>query len=350
MNFTQATTTTMNILLSLLIFFIIHIDGSNGSSFLQCPGFVHLNYKPCSNTNKHVKCRDQRLGHPNLHQLNFMQNLDSDPRIAQSQSHSSSSSSHSSSSLQTRLYAVPTLDNWTITKNGEAIGRVSNHPSPSISDGEMVTTSKLRNASTINAREGLTVITASGSKYKLGRPKATAQGPGPGPGGLAANFFRSGSNNLRNGTEKKNALPQNVVPPKRNTKTDESDKLEGPLVEDWFISFGGELIGIITGHPDKNIIDGDTVTTSRIRNDRNTLKEGDVAITANGSKYVLGKKKRGLPTTLFQNGESSNGSRSVSGMICKYPQIFCHLQCEIYTCFIDLFTYLHRNLIFNLSS
>ena len=155
-------------------------------------------------------------------------------------------STNNSQKSQTQLNAapIPTLDNWTISKNGEAIGRVSNHPSPNIIDGEMVTTSKLRNVNKIQAKEGSTVTTASGSKYKLGKPKSTG-----------VNFFRSGSNNLSNGNsqaavetkkpQQKQSLVNNMSKSvgwsfnnKNSSKSNSPStqaKLEGPLVEDWFI-------------------------------------------------------------------------------------------------------------------
>lgn len=287
--------------------------------------------QPCTNTNKkNHDCNQRHSSSTTMHPLNFMKDIQNS--VVSSYSNPTNNNSEKT---QTQLNAapIPTLDNWTITKSGEAIGRVSNHPSPNIIDGEMVTTSKLRNVNKIQAKEGSTVTTASGSKYKLGKPKSTG-----------VNFFRSGSNNLSNGDsqaasaaveKKKSQQPSQVNNKSKsgggwsfnnnnsNRKNDSKSsntnsptiktKLEGPLVEDWFISFRGELIGIITGHPDKNIIDGDTVTTSKVRNDRKTLKEGDVAVTVNGSKYVLGKKKRGLPTTLFQNREITTASAESNG-------------------------------------
>ncbi len=254
------------------------------------------------------------------------------------------SSSSSLTQLNMAPPPIPTLDNWTISKSGEATGRVSNHPSPNIVDGEMVTTSRLRNVNRIQAREGSTVTTASGSKYKLGKPK-NASGVGS---GIGINLFGSGSKNLEASTgssSRSDSTSNRPTPsPVRSKPTgwgftsggsssssrsnslqgDNTPKLEGPLVEDWFISFRGELIGTITGHPDKNIIDGDTVTTSKITNDRNKLTDGDVVVTVNGSKYVLGRKRRGLPTAMFnrqgQDEEADSGtfnSRRRIGAICK---------------------------------
>ena len=323
MNFTQSSIS--------LLFFVISLYSITCQCSTATSGFVSPSYHKVltqqqqqqqqqqqpqyTNTNQKNHDCNQRHSSSTMHPLNFMKDI---------QNSVSSYSTNNSQKSQTQLNAapIPTLDNWTISKNGEAIGRVSNHPSPNIIDGEMVTTSKLRNVNKIQAKEGSTVTTASGSKYKLGKPKSTG-----------VNFFRSGSNNLSNGNsqaavetkkpQQKQSLVNNMSKSvgwsfnnKNSSKSNSPStqaKLEGPLVEDWFISLRGELIGIITGHPDKNIIDGDTVTTSKITSDRKTLKEGDVAVTVNGSKYVLGKKKRGLPTTLFQNREVSSASAQSNG-------------------------------------
>ncbi|CAJ1950064.1 unnamed protein product [Cylindrotheca closterium] len=62
---------------------------------------------------------------------------------------------------------TPRLENWELTKDGEVIGSVFNHPS--LPDGEPVRTSALVNP--MGARDGITVNTKSGSRYKLGTKK-----------------------------------------------------------------------------------------------------------------------------------------------------------------------------------
>jgi hypothetical protein len=67
-----------------------------------------------------------------------------------------------------RLFmGIPTLDKWKIMPNGSVIGTVRNHPS--ISDGDVITTSPIKNPNAAN-RQAI-VTTASGSKYKLLEPR-----------------------------------------------------------------------------------------------------------------------------------------------------------------------------------
>lgn len=188
----------------------------------------------------------------------------------------------------TRLNAIPTLDNWIISKSGEATGRVSNHPNPSIYDGEMVTTSPLRATKVL--KPGATVTTATGSKYKLGQPKPTASSPSMSFGGLG-NLGGFNNGKKKNGKAAGNA----------------------PTVNDWFISFRGELIGVVSNHPDRSIATGDTITTSKINENRNSIKEGDVVTTSSGSRYLLGSKKRGLATSIFNKNKISNESAEANG-------------------------------------
>lgn len=65
---------------------------------------------------------------------------------------------------------VPTLDKWKILPNGSVIGTVRNHPS--IADGDVITTSPITNPDA--ASRQVTVLTASGSRYKLLEPRNAA--------------------------------------------------------------------------------------------------------------------------------------------------------------------------------
>ncbi|KAG7370865.1 serine/threonine protein kinase [Nitzschia inconspicua] len=68
----------------------------------------------------------------------------------------------------TQLFmAIPTLDKWKVMPNGSVIGTVKNHPS--IADGDVITTSPINNPNAANRM--VTVVTASGSKYKLLEPR-----------------------------------------------------------------------------------------------------------------------------------------------------------------------------------
>ncbi len=213
--------------------------------------------------------------------------------------------------LSTKLNAIPTLDNWVINNKGEATGRVSNHPNPNIFDGEMVTTSPLKQKNGAEMKQGSTVVTASGSRYKLGKPK-NAFGVGR----------RLGTN--ASAVKQQQKAPQ---PTKKsmsfggpanwgNFNNGKSVKNRGgkaPMVNDWFVSFRGELIGVVSGHPNKSIADGDTLTTSKIMENRNTIKQGDIVTTSNGSKYLLGSKKKGLASSFFNSGISSESAEANGG-------------------------------------
>ena len=64
---------------------------------------------------------------------------------------------------------IPVLKDWRVTSNGGVEGSVSNHPSDQISDGDIISTSRLKDPDAIKI--GATVMTATGSKYKLGQTK-----------------------------------------------------------------------------------------------------------------------------------------------------------------------------------
>ncbi|KAL3936948.1 MAG: hypothetical protein SGBAC_007834 [Bacillariaceae sp.] len=72
----------------------------------------------------------------------------------------------SSASSATVLFAVPIIENWKLGKNSAVVGVVRNHPT--IPNGDRITTSPLKtDLSTL--KDNMTVVTKSGSKYKLGK-------------------------------------------------------------------------------------------------------------------------------------------------------------------------------------
>lgn len=150
------------------------------------------------------------------------------------------------------LFATPILENWVLTNRNEVSGIVRNHPDKDIYDGELLTTSTL----TTNAdkvREGAVVVTASGSKYKLGKQKSNA----------AVASFKVSGNFLSGG---------NKV----------------PILNEWTSTATGAVKGIVKNHPDPDIRNGEELTTSVIKENRDSLKSGQIITTSTGSKYKLG--------------------------------------------------------------
>ena len=68
---------------------------------------------------------------------------------------------------------VPLLEEWKVLRNGQVTGIVKGHPDPDLDDGDTITTSPLANPDKAAAKA--TVITLSGSKYRLGEPIASKQ-------------------------------------------------------------------------------------------------------------------------------------------------------------------------------
>lgn len=189
------------------------------------------------------------------------------------------------------LFAIPTLDNWFISFRGEAIGVVSDHPDPSIFDGELLTTSRLSMGRGQKAKEGDTVVTASGSKYKLG----IAKGAKP----------------------KRKPTPPVTAPAKSNGGFQFSNPFAGgggssskraPILNDWTVSSRGEVTGTARNHPDTTVANGDVLTTSKIKEPVKDLKEGMTVSTVTGSKYLLGRRQ-----DVRGGSSSSASSESKSG-------------------------------------
>mmetsp|Transcript_16979 Transcript_16979/g.47007 ORF Transcript_16979/g.47007 Transcript_16979/m.47007 type:complete len:404 (-) Transcript_16979:359-1570(-) len=80
-----------------------------------------------------------------------------------------SPSQHSARFPSTQL-DVTTLDEWQVLENGSVVGSVRDHPS--LSDGDIITTSPLSNPN--GAKTTATVTTLTGSKYRLGKPMELA--------------------------------------------------------------------------------------------------------------------------------------------------------------------------------
>jgi hypothetical protein len=70
---------------------------------------------------------------------------------------------------------VTTLDEWQLLDNGSVVGSVRNHPT--LSDGDIITTSPLNRPDA--ARSNNLVATLTGSQYKLGRPMGFSRGAVP---------------------------------------------------------------------------------------------------------------------------------------------------------------------------
>jgi len=202
-------------------------------------------------------------------------------------------------------------------------GGAASGANPPIADGDVVTTSPLadyeysdagadsgadakkrRRGQQIERRykEGMTVTTLSGSRYRLGRPRAvqrrwsqqqqqrqqqqrerqqgTVDTDDDGSGG-ARDLF-----GIR--------WPRVSLLPNSDECDDNHDESDGyysadllPVMDQWRIQWNGRLVGSITDHPVYD--DGDVLTTSALTRTTN-LQEGDVVTTYSGSQYRLGRK------------------------------------------------------------
>lgn len=206
------------------------------------------------------------------------------------------------------LMAIPVLENWTITSKGEASGIVKNHPDPNIFDGELLTTSKLSTSKDV-AKEGAIVITSSGSKYKLGRPRGSASAQKQQKQQQSSLRFSWGSFGISS-QSKEEVEEKSVAISSSFGNWGFSSRI--PVLDNWSVTVRGEINGVVSNHPDKSISDGDTITTSKILEDRNALKEGSIVSTSTGSKYTLGKKRVGLMSPFF-NGVGSPSAVSKGG-------------------------------------
>ena len=72
----------------------------------------------------------------------------------------------------TMMAGTPVISEWKLLKNGSIVGTVKNHPI--IDDGDIITTSRIANPTTL--KNNAMVVTESGSKYKLGSPATVLNG------------------------------------------------------------------------------------------------------------------------------------------------------------------------------
>jgi hypothetical protein len=77
--------------------------------------------------------------------------------------------------ISTTTLDITTLDEWQLLDNGSLVGSVRGHPT--LTDGDIITTSPLSRPDT--ARSNNLVATLTGSQYKLGRPMGAKGGAAP---------------------------------------------------------------------------------------------------------------------------------------------------------------------------
>ena len=224
-------------------------------------------------------------------------------------------------------HVMPTLDDYSIDSNGRIVGWIRNHPT--IADGDVVTTSPLRDFAaaekTIQNQnqkqkrhmmytEGMTVETASGSRYVLGRPKRKR-------GVIAGADDTSNDDDSRPSTddEKKDMdifgirLPSLLMLNANSnaygdddTEDQEQDPtLSLPIMDQWRIQWNGRLMGSVLNHPVYD--NGDVITTSALTQTQN-LQDGDVVTTYSGSQYVLGKQLDGWQNVLGSIAEEATAT------------------------------------------
>jgi len=215
------------------------------------------------------------------------------------------------------LMAIPTINDWTITNKGEATGVINNHPDPSIANGEYVTTSVLSTQKD-RCTAGATVVTSSGSKYKLGSQKG-GNGNGGAANGKSSPWGSFGKSKSPKVVPEANTSPSfgyfgrkaapAPAPAQRSFSRNSLFGSKAATLDDWTVTGRGEVKGTVKNHPDRNIQNGEVLTTSSIVEDRKSLKEGQTVATASGSKYILGKKKGGVGSWF---GGGGGGNRSPS--------------------------------------
>lgn len=191
--------------------------------------------------------------------------------------------------------SIPTLDNYSFDSNGRLVGTlIGRHPAGIIADGDVITTSpladfELRHVSvgkTKHYREGTTVTTISGSRYKLGRPKmkrdSIASASEASSGSSDDNDHRS------NGKSTFDVFGlMKLINDKDIDNTDDDPTASLPVMDEWRLQWNSRLMGSVSNHPVYDA--GDVITTSALVSTDN-LKDGDVVTTYSGSQYVLGRR------------------------------------------------------------
>lgn len=189
---------------------------------------------------------------------------------------------------------VPVLDNWTINKKEQFTGIISNSPNSNEREGKSVTTREVATDMAF-VMEGFTIETMDGRKYKLGMPK------------------------------KKDG----------NDTNEEVVVYRTPTLIDWDLNDDNCIVGIMKGTNDRNVPNGQEVTTDVILTSVEFLQEGYSVVSASGITYKLGRRdktgmKRKLASviasaperkvqvlvpsfykTMFSNGKKNNNGRNV---------------------------------------
>ena len=146
-------------------------------------------------------------------------------------------------------------------------------------------------------KDGATVVTASGSKYRLGKKRGA-----PVSAGFKFGSFAMGSKSAEVAPPK--------TPPRKGLFSSRSASGKYPILDQWVVTNRGGVRGVVRNHPDPDISNGDTITTSRIREDRNAVMDGQIVTTNSGSKYTLGKKK-GAPSAASKGGIFRSKSKAL---------------------------------------
>ncbi len=78
------------------------------------------------------------------------------------------------------------------------------------------------------------------------------------------------------------------MPTSRSRSSTQLSMARTPLLEEWKVLKNGQVTGIVKGHPDPDLADGDTITTSPLANPDKAVAKATVT-TLSGSKYRLGE-------------------------------------------------------------
>ncbi len=84
-------------------------------------------------------------------------------------------------------------------------------------------------------------------------------------------------------------------------------------IDQWSIASNGGITGIVKDSPNPRVFkNGESLTTSKITNGRNTLKEGITVTTASGSQYKLGSR-RGKRVSASEKNKKTPGAAAIVG-------------------------------------
>ncbi len=234
---------------------------------------------------------------------------------------------------------TPILDLWDVQESSNSngnrciyiIGIIQNTNDPDIPNGQLITTDEV-----ITSREflddGFSIVTAVGLTYKLGtrdrvgkkRQKVVERDiqfyKGPkviSPFGKSSGVASSDGDERRRrrSTTSVDASPSRRVKAQKlqqeqsirkstialpgtfaieGEENEFSIKKEGdedisiPVIDDWTLTNGGNIIGILTNSQDPDKEDGGTITTSKVTSF--AIEEGKIIETINGSLYKLGRE------------------------------------------------------------